>query len=336
MTRPHSRRSWRLLLVAFLAVATLTGCGLPQRLAGVTPAPEQVATVAPLGADHATRIAARVLDAADEADRKSGDAAAAARQAVLTGTALAAANGRVAMGTATPSSAQLSRPEPPKLLAMSRGQAFPRLLLATNQDPQSRRQYLDLLVSPQVTAPFKLSYRVPMMAGASLPATGDVGRGIPMVAADNATGLVLSPKAAVEGYAAALGTPDPSVGEHIDAGDSFATALKASQSTQSSALGSLASLKQSHTLAPDTLYAVRLAGGDVLVFAQFDRADVITASANTKELKVPEALQKLTGSATATSSMTINAVEAVALLIPAQGKVKLLGATDQLVSGSVQ
>jgi len=326
--------------VGILAVATafaLSGCTVIDDLAGVRPAPAESTTGAPLQDGQAQVIAARVLAEADRAEGLAGDEGVAARAAVLTGTALELANAR-ASATANGAGA-LVRPDLPQVLAASQGRDFPRLLLTTTLDAQSQRQSLQLLMSPDIASPFVVTENVTMLPGATLPGIGDFAQGAPLVAADDGAGMVLAPQAAAEAYAAALGTPDPVVSELVDVSDSYATALKAAQAAQITGLGELATLAQSHAAVPESVRALRLAGGGAVVFAKINRTDVITAGENTEVLNVPENLRALVGGAeTATTSITINAMESVVLYVPAagQGQVTLLGVIEQLTGGAVQ
>ena len=335
-TGPALRAPRTVALAATVALA-LGGCGMAADLAGVHAPPAENTKAAPLSAQRAADIATRVLEAAQKTEGVAGAEGDTARAAVLTGTALELAKARATYGAAAGGGHALSKPDAPTVLASSAGVAFPRVLLTTTLDSQTRRQYLDLFTSSAVTAPYLLETRVAMLPGASLPGIGDFADGTPLVGIDDGTGLALAPKAAAEAYAAALNAPSPVANEQVESGDAYATALKASQATQAQGLGSLASTAQTHTVVPESMRVLRLAGGGALVLVRVNRADVITAGDNTQELKVPDALQKLTGAATASKTITINAIESMALLVPAQGqgKVSLLGVTEQLVSGSV-
>jgi hypothetical protein len=334
--RTHARRI-PLVASTVLAALALSSCGLAADVAGVHAPPAENTSVAPIDADRAAAVATRVLGLAQEAEGKADAEGDTARAAALTGTALDLAKARATYGTAVGGGNALTKPEAPTVLASSAGTAYPRLLLTTTLDGSTRRQYLDLFSSSAVTAPYLLENRVAMLPGATLPALGQVAVGVAQVGIDDGTGLVMSPKAALEGYAAALNTPNPAANDAIESGDSYATALRAAQATQAQALGALATYAQTHTAVPESMRVLRLADGGAVVIARLNRSDVITGGENTKELKVPDALQKFTGAATAPKTITINATEAVAVLVPAEGKgkVALLGVTEQLVGGSV-
>ncbi len=334
---PRRRRS--MLAAALVALALLTGCSPTETIAGLHAAPAEKAAVAPLPVAAAQRITARVLQAADAAETQPADEAGkAARAAVLSGNAADLAAARIAVNGVVPQTpeASLLRPAVPKVLGVSRGMGFPRVILATTLDETTNRQYLETLVSPEVTAPFTLENRIAMLPGATLPGLGDVVAGMPLAGLDDAQGLALSPKAALEAYAAALTYPSPVANDAVDTTDTFAANLVANQKKQAEALGALATYTVSQTPVPEAIRAIRLADGSVVVFGRINRSDELRATESAKEIKVPEAYQKLTGTATATSTITISTMQPVVLHIPARGKgkVALIGVLEQITGGS--
>ena len=334
---PSTGRRLQVAGIGLLTAATLAGCSPTESIAGIHAPPPENMKVAPLSADWAESIAARVSQEAAAAGTLAvDDAGNAARDAVLTGTAANLTKARLTVSGAASGAATLSKSDEPKILAISQGKGFPRVLLATTLDDQANRQYLESFLSTDVTAPFRLENRVPMLPGATLPALPALAAGAPLVGADEADGLVLSPKAALEAYAGAIAYPSPVANDSVETTDGFASVLQANQKKQADALGSLASYAVTQTADPAAIRAFRLADGSAVVFGVINRADVMTAGENTKELTVPEAYQKLVGTATATTSITINSMQPVVLLVPAsgKGKVKLLGVVEQLVSGS--
>lgn len=337
MTKPTANRG-RLAALALVSSLALAGCGAMTDLAGVHPAPVEKTTDAPITADLAQDIATRVLDAAVQTEGVQGAEGDTARDAALTGTALELAKARATLGAGQADTNALTKPDAPKVLAISKGNGFPRVIFTTTLDQNTRRQYLETFVSADITQPYRLENRIAMLPGATLPAVGSVDAGTAVLGAGDAAGLAMTPQAAVEAYAAALVLPNPAENEAVDAGDAYASALKAAQVAQVTGLGQLATVAQTHTAAPETLRVLQLADGSALVLGRINRVDTITAAENTQELKVPESLQKFTGKASATKSISINAIESVALLVPAagQGKVKLIGVVEQLTGGAAE
>jgi hypothetical protein len=330
MTKPTANRG-RLAALALVSSLALAGCGTMTDLAGVHPAPVEKTTDAPITADMAQDIATRVLDAAVQTEGVQGAEGDTARDAALTGTALELAKARATLGAGQADTNALTKPD-------AKGNGFPRVIFTTTLDQNTRRQYLETFVSADITQPYRLENRIAMLPGATLPAVGTVDAGTAVLGAGDAAGLAMTPQAAVEAYAAALVLPNPAENEAVDAGDAYASALKAAQVAQVTGLGQLATVAQTHTAAPETLRVLQLADGSALALGRINRVDTITAAENTQELKVPESLQKFTGKASATKSISINAIESVALLVPAagQGKVKLIGVVEQLTGGAAE
>jgi hypothetical protein len=349
MTRPtvtsRRARSPRALATRAALAALLTlgvaGCGLPAAVVGIHDAPREQPATAALDRQGAEAITIRVLDAAAKARGTTGAAAADAQAAVLTGTALASAQmaAAVAAKLGTPAAevtAPLERTEPPKVLAVSRGQQWPRAILASTLDAGQGRQYLHVLVSAAPEQPFKLAASVPMLAGATLPALGDLTAGAPLVAPDDKAGMVLAPSAALSAYAAALGYPTAKASALVATDDQFTTGLRATRTAQVNSLGALASLAQVHNPVPRELLSFRLADGGAVVFARLDRSDTITVKPAAKELVLPANYAKLVGAAKASSLVYLQGMEEIVLVIPATGKATVIGAAEQLSSGTAR
>lgn len=330
----------RTVLAAALALGA-AGCGVPEAVVGIHDAPREKPATAPLNAEGAAQIVARVLDDAAAARAATGPAAEKLQAAALTGTARVSAQiaAKVAAktGTGTPSAeAPLQRAEPPKVLAVSRGQQWPRAILASTLDATTNQQYLHALVSAAPAEPFRLAASVPMLAGAALPSLGEFADGAPLVASDDKEGRVSSPAAALTDYAAALAYPTPKPSAVVATTDQFATGLKSSLATQVKSLGKLATLTQVHNPVPKDLLSFELADGGAVVFARMDRADTIKLKPEAKELVLPPLYAKLAGQAKVTNLVAIQGLEELVLVVPAQGKVSVIGAEEQLSSGLVR
>ncbi|MBP6995150.1 MAG: hypothetical protein KBB39_03300 [Phycicoccus sp.] len=323
-------------VTSVLAATALTGCGLRDTVVGIHPAPVESTGGAPLTVDAATRITTRVLADVATAEAQVGDEGTAARQGVLTGTALAMSLAELKVGTTpAPSAPPVERADDPTILALSRGMEWPRVILATTLDAQTNTRYLHALTSGSASEPFILAARVPMLAGTTLPSLGEVGQGVEIVAPDDASGLVLAPSAAVTDYAAALAFPVPTEANAVvPAKDSYATAQITTAQEQSDALGELATYTIAHTaVAQDTL-AVRLADGGVVVFGHLTRLDTIAVTEQGENITIPEELKSLVGDVTTAKTLEIGAVEAVALLVPTSGEVSAIGIQDQREHGT--
>ncbi|GAA2739176.1 hypothetical protein GCM10009867_34190 [Pedococcus aerophilus] len=326
------------LLAGALTLA-LTGCGAGSALVGVNDAaPAQVTTTAPIDAASAEKIAERVIAAADAAaaapvkDAKAAEAAKALRDEALTGSALAVAEAASKLeadpaGTATP--APLTRSEPPKVLAVSRGTAFPRLILVQTATAEGAAK-LNLLTSPDATTPFRLSAAVTMAPGTQVAALDSLDSGSPLVSKD--TELAVEPAALVTQYADSLAYPKPGKAEAVDTTDPFSTSVRANAAAQAKAFGALATLTQKHVAQPKQTVAIALRGGGALVFSLLERTDTITLKSGGKSLTPSAEFQRLVKKKTLTKSAELKSYETVVFTVPAEGKAGVVGADEVLFS----
>jgi hypothetical protein len=324
-----SRSTTRLAAVAALALA-LAGCGAGPGLVGVHDAPAQVTTTAPISPDTAETIATRVLAKAAEAAAAKPADAQRLRTEALTGSALAVANAasRLESGAATPP-APLTRTDPPKVLAVSRGTAWPRLILVQTATAEGGA-VLNLLVSPDAKTPFRLSAAVPMQPGASVAALDSLNAGSPVVTTGGT--LPVQPAALLTEYAASLGYPKPAAAKNVVPGDPFSAAVRAHAAEQAKAFGKLATLKQVHTVEPDSTVAIALRGGGALVFGLIERTDTITLTKGGKSLTPSTDFQRLVRKKTLTKSARLKTYETVVFTVPAQGRARVVAADEVLFS----
>ncbi len=328
-----TRRLATAVAATVLALAT-AGCGVTDTLVGLHPAPTEAPAAAPLDTDGATAIASRLLAAQQATAEAKGDKGHAARAEVLRGDALTYADAAAARGAATNVAGELAKEPEPTVLAQSRGRTWPRAILATTLDQATSTRYLHVMVSRTPEEPFHLTASVPMLAGAELPALGSEGTGAPFVGVDDGAGLVLTPAKAFGSYAAALARPAPKKAPaSVSIDDPFATALTDSAAVQAKALGKLATFTQKHTPDLDDAVAFRLADGGVVVFGLMRRADTITVRAGAKELVLPKRYASLVGKSKVQKSVTLTSLEPVVLVVPTQGDVTAIGASELLVSG---
>ena len=260
MTRRATRRTGA-VATALAAALALAGCAATtDALVGLRPAPAEESAAVPLSTDGATRVAARLLDAARAATTTEGAAGERARAAVLAGDALTVADAVAERGVAAEASGDLAKEAEPTVLAQSQGRGWPRAILATTLDEAASTQYLHVMVSPGPDAPFKITGSVPMLGGAELPAIGSEDTGAPFVDVTDGEGLVMAPDEAFAAYAAALAYPKPKTSDDVATDDAFATGLRASAEAQTKALKKLGTLKQRHRALLRTTRAVVLRG----------------------------------------------------------------------------
>lgn len=319
----------KVLAAAALTLA-LAGCGTAEAVVGLHEAPAQVTTTAPIAPDTAEQIATRVLDRADEASRATGSTAQALRKEALTGSALAVAD--AAARTDDGSSAAdtpLTRSSPPKVLAVSRGTAWPRVMVVQTAAKDGGAQ-LNLLTSPDAMTPFKLAASARMHPGASVAALDSLRSGSPLVT--DGADLPVAPDKLVQEYAGALAFPKAAPSPDVATDDPFALAVRANAAAQSKSFGKLATLTQKHVPQPGTT-AIQLKDGGALVFALMQRTDSITLGKGGKSLTPSADVQKLVRKKTLTKSAQLQTYETVVFTVPAQGKARMV-AVDEVLSSA--
>jgi hypothetical protein len=316
-----------------LAAAALTlavaGCGTAEAVVGLHDAPAQVTTTAPIAPDTAQQIATRVLDLADKATRATGDRAEALRKEALTGSALVVADA-VARGDEGSSTSEtpLTRTTPPKVLAVSRGTAWPRVMVVQTAARDGGTE-LNLLISPDATTPFRLASSARMHPGATVAALDSLRSGSPLVT--DGSDLSVAPDKLVQEYAGALAFPKAAAAPDVETDDPFALAVRANAAAQSRSFGKLATLAQKHTPARGTT-AIRLKDGGALVFALMQRSDTITLSRGGKSLTPSTDVQRLVRKKTLTRSAQLLTYEMVVFTVPKDGKASMVAVDEVLTA----
>ncbi len=324
-------RPIHLALSAALAL-TVAGCGSGAALVGVHDAPPQVTTTAPFTPESAEQIAERVLTKADEAQAATAKEAEQLRAEALTGSALAVADAasRLEPGSQPkPTAGSLTRSDPPKVLAVSRGNAWPRVILVQTTTDGGAAQ-LNLLTSPDARTPFRLSSRATMHPGAQVAALDSLTQGSPLLTDPGQ--LATAPDALVKEYAASLAYPKPAAAPDIDSTDPFSVAVPANAADQAKAFGKLATLTQKHTPQPARTVSIALRGGGALVFALMERTDTITLKSGGKSLTPSAEFQRLVGKKTLTKSAELKSYETVVFTVPTEGKASVVAADEVLYS----
>jgi len=284
----------------------------------------------PVAPDTAATIAARVLADAARARSATGEEAKDLRAKALTGPALtvSSADSRLAKAGST-SADPVTKPTAPKVLGISRGAAFPRVMLV-----QSTREdgalVLNLLVSAEAAAPFKLAASAPMQPGTSVAALDPLEAGSPLTS--DGKGLAIAPDALLTEYAASLAYPKPAAAPHVQSGDRFADAVRTNARTQSSSLKALATLTQKHNAQPETAVAISLKDGGAVVFGLMERVDTVALKPSGKSLTPSADFQRLLGKKTLTKRAEMRTYETVVFTVPPKGKATLVAVDETLVS----
>jgi hypothetical protein len=326
-----TRRTGAGLTAVALASLVLAGCGVGDALVGVQEAPREVGGTAPVGAESAEAIATRVLTDAAHAREASGAQAKALRAKALTGAALtvSGADSRLARAGST-ATEPVTKPEAPKVLGISRGNAWPRVMLVQSSREDGRTA-LNLLVSESATEPFKLASSAPMQPGTSVAALDSLDQGSPLN--PSGKGLAITPKALLAEYAASLGHPKAAAAPHVNASDVFAQSVRANARSQAKSFSKLASLTQKHVPQPENTVAISLKDGGAVVFGLMERTDTIVLKPSGKSLTPSTDFQKLIGKKALTKRAQLRTYETVVFTVPPKsGTASLVAVDETLVS----
>lgn len=313
--------------VVTAAVLSAAGCA---GLAGVHDAPRQATTVAPLAPEQAQTITSRVLAEAASAASVAPADAEAVRKRALTGSALAVAEAAAKLGTGSEQTqAPLTKSVPPRVLAVSRGTGWPRVILAqtTAADGSAR---LNLLTSPDPQTPFRLSSVARMHPGATVPALDPLPQGAPLLTGN--TALPQSPDALAREYAASLAYPRPVAAKHVQTTDPFSVAVRANALAQARSFGRLATLTQRHVVQPKDTVAVGLRGGGAIVFTLLERVDSIVLKPGGKALTPSADFQRLVRKKSLARSAQLKTYETVVFTVPPHGPASVVAVDEVLFS----
>lgn len=317
-------RTRRLLAASAAASAIiLSGCGVQDSIVHLQPAPTENSEVgAPLRADAAQQIATRVLTEASAADTQE------AIDTIYVGPAHRVATLRQARaGESNHPAPELVLTQQPTVLAMSRGSAWPRAILAATLDEGSSVQHLHVLVSSGATDRFKVYATAKMLPGTSVPALGDVGDGVGFEVATEEQPIAAS--TVVDDYAQALAFPTPAAVETVGIDDAYAQSVIRNAQAQQESLGDLGDLTQSHAPIPDSVVSMTTTDGGAVVFGQMIRTDTITLSDQAEELAIGDpVLQELSGTTVVTSEFTTRSLGNFIFVVPGGGAATLIGAEE--------
>lgn len=319
----------------FAVIASVPGWGATHALLGIHEAPNASATSAPLTVGQATNILNRDFAAAYLGETTTGSASEAALRTAYTDQGLRGADGQVKLASIQPAAAASPLLAPhPQLLAVSRGFGYPRFIVAQTLTTDGSPPTLHLLVSPDVATPYRISMSVEMVPPATVKPFDVLASGSPLVT--SGTGLAVAPATLMNLYAAQMAFPAKATSKSPFEADSFSDQVRAGAAAASSAVASQATFTQSHTVVPNSVYAVRQADGDALVFGALVRTDSFAVkqdqNVNTGGNK---AFVLLTGKNLVTKSASITTLEYVILAVPQTGgKATLVAAREQIVAGS--
>jgi len=322
-------------VVCVVMIASVPRWGATHALLGIREAPKANTTSAPLTVDQAKRILARTFTAAYLGETTSGAAAQAQLRTAYTGEGLRGVSGRVKLASVQPAvSASLLLAPHPKLLAVSRGFGFPRFIIAQTVASDGGLPILHLLVSPDAATPYRISMSAEMVPPATVEPFDRLSSGSPLVT--NGTGLAVAPATLLNLYAAQMAFPAKAISKAPFVADSFAVQVRAGAAGAAGAVASQATYTQVHAVVPSSVYAVRQASGDALVFGVLERTDSFAVNPGENVNTVAnKAFVLLTGKKLVTKAASITTLEFVVFAVPrSRGQATLVAAREQIVAGS--
>ena len=329
-------RAVALSLALVVVMASLTGCGATHLVLGIHEAPKANPVSPPLTGARADAILTRVFAAAYQSDVASGAAARAAQRTAYTGAGLRAVGGRVKLAGVRPTGAALPRQRPakPRLLALSRGLGYPRVIVAQTVAAVGGLPTLHLLTSPDAMTPYRISASVTMLSLSTVKPFEAISQGSPMVT--SGVGLAVAPTVMLTGYAAGMAFPARPLTNPPFGPDSFSAQLRSRAAGVARAVAVQATFSQVHKLVPGSVYAVRQSSGDGLVFGVLERTDSFAVkSGQAVSTAADKEFVLMSGKKRVTERASRTTLEFVAFTVPrSKGLATLVAASEQVVAGS--
>ena len=336
MEGENMTRGTRAVALCVAIVVSVTGCGAANAFVGIREAPKENAASVPLTVDQAERILTRDFTAAQQGETATGAAAQTALRTAHTGMGLRAANARIKLAKVQPpvGDSPVLAPQQPRLLALSRGLGFPRVIIAQTVTTDDPLPILHLLTSPNAATPYRISASATMLAASSIKPFDPLTKGSPLVT--DGKGLAVTDTALLQAYAAGMAFPAKAVANPPFAADPFSKQVRAKAAATAKAVSVQASFLQVHKVVPKSSYAVRQASGDALVFGVIERTDSFKVkSGQAVNTSGNKAFVLLSGKERVTKAASITWLEFVVFSVPrSTGRATLVAAAEQVVAGS--
>ena len=177
-------RKVRVVALSVVTIVSLTGCGAAQKVLGIDKGAPTANAVSPqLTAAQANVILDGVFTAAHEADTKTGAAANAAAKTAYSGEGLRRAIAQVKLAKVRPAGSSLPAKPQPKLLAISRGLGYPRVIVAQSVPSPGALPILHLLTCPDAATPYRISASVTMLPLSTIKPFNALNQGSPLAKA---------------------------------------------------------------------------------------------------------------------------------------------------------
>lgn len=224
-----------------------------------------------------------------------------------------------------------------KRLWLPEQEEWPRFFLAVGATASQTTPVLRVMTSTDARTPYALAMELTMFPGATLPdppALDDFAA--PVVPPDDASRSI-SPIAVLTGYADLLSKGPASAAAPTFADDVYARQILARPATDAAQLGTVATVTSLHTAVPESVVAVGVEGGGMLVVGQLQQSYTITVRPGAGTVNAPPAFATLAGGrSTFTKSLVRTSTQVVAFVVPPAGKVTAVAAqrADISVTGS--
>lgn len=325
------------IALSIVTALSLTGCGAANAVLGIHAPPKANPSSVPLTLDQARSILIRDFTAAQEGEATTGATVQTELRTAYAGEGLRAANARVKLAKVQPSGAvsPLLAPRQPRLLALPHGFGYPRVILAQTVASEGPLPILYLLTSPDAAAPYRISASATMLLGASLAPFDSLAKGSPLVT--DGTGLAVAPAALLKAYALGMVFPVAKIeAKPPFAADPFFAQVRAKGVGTAKAVAAQALFTQVHKVVPNSVFAVRQASGDALVFGVIERTDSFAVkSGEAVNTAANKEFVLLSGKKRVTRAATLTTLEFVVFAVPrSSGEARLVAASEQVVAGS--
>lgn len=202
-------------------------------------------------------------------------------------------------------------------------QEWPRTVMTVTRE-SAADEAPDLMVLTQASPrdAYQLAAYTEMAGGATLPLTGGTDQGVEVLA-DDATGRLVTPEAAVAGYAELLTTGTESKNAALFAPSAFTDDVVAVQASTRTSLtvdcSGCFEFAVSHTPQAGSIWSFETEDGGALVVGAIDAAMTIKAKKGYK-MNLQAEFKAVSGKAQITSAGRFSHVEVVALYVPPEGE----------------
>lgn len=319
------------LLAASTVLALLSGCSTAEK--PEFPEPKGVTTGPNLTAGQIDRIFTGVIDAARAADSSGKSVDLAGR---FEEPAVSIRQRKYDVKKQVP-----ERPAPAPFSNVRQADIittsteWPRLLMSVHETIGEQAPALTVLTQKDVWSPWKVRLTAPLLPGVSLPELEAPEKGTAPVKADQADGLVASPRDAFAKLASVLndgeGSKDSNV---VERGDFFKT-VSNEQSSEKNAVnegcdGECVKYWLKRDVRPESVWAVKTTDGGALAVGVLDAERNFEVAKDGVKIPLTGELKKLSGKEEAAQKLTLKLVEVVVIEVPAadKGKIRVLG-TDR-------